>query len=113
MKRAERHHLKQNELQRLALLARQVYMERQRETTALLVGMVAVAAIAGGYFVWRERVQSRAHTLLAEAVVVQAARVVAPGTPAAAGTYPTERARLQAAVAKFKAAADAYPSTDA
>ncbi len=29
------------------------------------------------------------------------------------GTFPTERARLQAAVVKFKAAADAYPSTDA
>jgi TolA-binding protein len=113
MKRAERHHLKENELQRLALLTRRLYMERKRETTALMIGLFAIAAIAGGYFLWRERVESRAHAVLAEAIVVQDARVGAPGAPAAAGTYPTERARLQAAVAKFKAAADAYPSTDA
>jgi TolA-binding protein len=113
MKRAERHHLKENELQRLALTARHMYMDRKRETTALLVGVVALAAVAGGYFLWSERLQSRAHALLAEAIVVQDARVSPPGTPAAAGTYPTERARMQAAAAKFKAVADAYPSTDA
>jgi TolA-binding protein len=113
MKRAERHHLKENELQRLALAARHLYMDRKRETAALLAGVAALAVIAGGYFLWSERLQSRAHGLLAEAVVVQDARVSPPGTPAAAGTYPTERARMQAAVAKFKTAADAYPSTDA
>jgi TolA-binding protein len=113
MKRAERHHLKENELQRLALAARHIYVDRKRETTGLLVGVVVLAVIAGGYFLWSERLQSRAHALLAEAVVVQDARVSPPGTPAAAGTYPTERARMQAAAAKFKAAADAYPSTDA
>src|SRR5580704_4443389 len=110
MKRAERHHLKENELQRLAVLARRLYLEHQREGGALLVGAAVIAVIAGGYFVWHERVQSRAHALLADAVVVQDARVTAPGTPAAAGSYPTERARMQAAVTKFKAAADAYPS---
>src|ERR1700730_18151968 len=116
MKRAERHHLKENELQRLALAARHLYVDRKRETTALLVGVAVVAVIAGGYFLWSERLQSRAHALLAAAMVVQEARVSppgTPGTPAAAGSYPTERARMQAAAAKFKAAADAYPSTDA
>jgi TolA-binding protein len=116
MKRAERHHLKENELQRLALRARHLYVDRKRETTALLAALVAVTALAGGFFLWREHVQSRAHALLAEAIVVQDARVGPPGPPgtaAAAGAYPTERARLQAAAARFKAAADAYPSTDA
>jgi TolA-binding protein len=113
MKRAERHHLKENELQRMALLGRRLYVERKRETTSIMVGVVAIAVIAGGYFLWHEHLQSRAHDLLAEAIVVQDARVTAPGTPAAAGTYPTERARMQAAVTKFKAAADAYPATDA
>ena len=113
MKRAERHHLKENELQRLALAARHIYVDRKRETTALLVGVAVLAVIAGGYFLWSERLQSRAHALLAAAMVVQEARVSPPGTPAAAGSYPTERARMQAAAAKFKAAADAYPSTDA
>jgi tetratricopeptide (TPR) repeat protein len=113
MKRAERHHLKENELQRLAMTARRIYIDRKRETTGLLVGVVALAVIAGGYFLWSERLQSRAHALLAEAMVVQEARVSPPGTPAAAPAYSTERARMQAAAAKFKAVADAYPSTDA
>src|ERR1700680_3214244 len=113
MKRAERHHLKENELQRLALAARHIYTDRKRETTAVLAGGAVLAVIAGGYFLWRERRQSRAHALLAEAVVVQEPRVSPPATPAAAGSYPTERARMQAAVAKFKAAADADSPTDA
>jgi TolA-binding protein len=113
MKRAERHHLKENELQRMALLARRIYLERQREAMAILIGAVAIAAVAGGYFLWQDRLQSRAHALLADAIVVQDARITPPGTPGAAGSYPTERARMQAAVGKFKAAADAYPSTDA
>src|SRR3984893_14120451 len=112
MKRSERHHLKQNELQRLAMTARQVYADRKREATGLLAGVVSVAAIAGGYFLWSERLQSRAHALLAAAMVVQEARVSPPGTPAAAGSYPTERARMQAAAAKCEAAADPYPLTD-
>jgi TolA-binding protein len=37
----------------------------------------------------------------------------APGTPAGGIYFPTERERTQAAVTKFKVAADAYPSTDA
>ncbi len=104
--------MKENPLQRLAVQARQVYVERGRETTAAVVALVAVAIVGAGYFAWREHGQSRAHALLAEAIAVQDARVTAPGTPAAAGSYSTERARLQAAVAKFKVAADTYPSTD-
>jgi TolA-binding protein len=116
MKRTERRHLKENELQNFARQAREAIEARRRETTAI-VAVLAVAIVAGiAFFVWRERVQTRAHGLLAEAVTVQSARV---GPPAAAGaaagglTFPTERDRSQAALAKFKTAADAYPSTDA
>src|SRR5207253_9719775 len=70
-----------------------------------------------GYFTWHQHVESRAHAMLAEALIVQTARVgppAAPGTAAAGSlTYPTERERAQAALTKFKTAADAYPSTDA
>ena len=113
MKRAERHHLKENELQRFAIQAREAIEERRREATAIVIGVVVVAAAAAGYFVWREHVQSQAHALLADALAVQEARIAVAGTPAAPGTYPTTRARLEVAVVKFKAAADAYPSTDA
>ena len=37
----------------------------------------------------------------------------APGQPAGGLYFPTERERAQAALTKFKVAADAYPSTDA
>jgi len=113
MKRAERHHLKENELRRLAVQARGLYDDRRREATGFLIGAIVLAVAAAGYFMWREHVQSRAHALLADALAVREARIAVAGTPATPGTYPTERARLEAAVVKFKAAADAYPSTDA
>ena len=118
MKRTERHHLKENELELLTRQARETIAARQKEVKAGLVILAIVGVAALAYFLWRERVESRAHALLADAIVVQDARVVppaAPGTPPpqTAGTYPTEQAKLEAALVKFKAAADAYPSTDA
>jgi TolA-binding protein len=119
MKRTERRHLKENELQTFARGTRERLEGRRRESTAIVAVLVVVGAIAIGYFAWRERVQTRAHALLADAVTVQAARVGPPpaaGTPAAnAGglSFPTERERAQAVLTKFKIAADAYPSTDA
>src|SRR5437762_367148 len=119
MKRTERKHLKEHELQRFAREARERFEDRKRESMALVVVIVVVAVIGIGFFAWRARVQSRAHALLADAVAVQAARVGPPpaaGTPAANSggpSFPTERERAQAALTKFKVAADAYPSTDA
>jgi TolA-binding protein len=116
MKRTERRHLKENELQNMARQARETFEARKRETTAIVAIVAVAVVVAIGYFVWRDRVQTRAHALLAEAVTVQGARV---GPPAAAGaaagglTFPTERERAQAALTKLKATADAYPSTDA
>jgi TolA-binding protein len=116
MKRTERHHLKANELGRFALQARETMEARKREVTAAIVAVVVIVAAAIGYLAWRERVQSRAHALLAEALAVQGARVgppAAPGTPSPSLSFPTERERAQAALTKLKVAADAYPSTDA
>jgi TolA-binding protein len=113
MKRAERHHLKQNELERLTIQARQALLEGGPAVTRVLVGLLVVAIVGIGYYAWRGHVQSRAHGLLAEAIATQEAPITTLGSTAAPGSYANERARLQAAVAKFKAAADAYPSTDA
>ena len=116
MKSKERHHLKENELRNLARRAGLTVSERRRETTGLIAIVVVVGALALGYFGWRGHVQTKAHALLADAMAVQDARVgppPAPGTPAGGLYFPTERERSQAALTKFKIAADAYPSTDA
>jgi TolA-binding protein len=116
MKRTERRHLKENELEVWTRQAREAVEGRRRETTMALAAIVVIGVVALGYFAWRERVQSQAHALLAEAVTVAETRVgapIAPGTPGAGPSFPTETERAKAALQKFKAAADAYPSTDA
>ena len=117
MKRTERHHLKDNVLATRILHVREVMEAHKREVTAAVIAIAVVGTIAIGYFVWRERTHTRAHALLAAAFIVRDARIAppeAPGAPAAAApTYPDERARAEAALGKFQAAADAYPSTDA
>jgi TolA-binding protein len=115
LKRTERRHLKNNELEQLAAQARGALEARKQETTYALVAVVIVAALAIGYFAWRDRTQNRAHGLLADAMEVSDARIgapAAPGTPNAGLSFPTERDRAQAALAKFKAVADRYPSSE-
>jgi TolA-binding protein len=117
MKRAERHHLKDNELARATATARQVVEERRNQLTIAGAVIAVVVAAAVGYFWWTGRVSARAHTLLADALAIDEARIgppPAPGSPApAAQSYETARARNQAALTKFKIVADEYPSTDA
>jgi len=115
MKRAERRHLKEDELQIIARRAREAIEGRSSRATAIVTAVVVVGAVALGYLAWRDRVQSRADAMLSEAMAVMETRVgapIAPGTPGAGPSFPSEPARAQAAFAKFKAAADAYPSTD-
>jgi tetratricopeptide (TPR) repeat protein len=116
MKRTERHHLKENELAHLARGAQQLIETQSRQVTMILIGVAVVAVILIGYLTWRGSVNSRAQSLLAEATMIETARVgppPAPGTPSQGLSYPNEREKLQAALTKFKAVADQYPSTDA
>ena len=117
MKRTERRHLKENELQIVARQTRELFEERRREVS-IGIGVLAVIAVVGiGYYAWHERVQAKAHTLLAEALAVRDARVGPPpaaGAPPIAGpSFATERERSQAALTKLKVVADTYPNTDA
>src|SRR5262245_57777862 len=117
MKRAERHHLKDNELARAAATARQVVEERSRQVTLIGVAIAVVATVVLGYVWWTGRVSTRAHTLLADALAVDEARIGPPpaaGSPAPAGlSFETVRAKNQAALTKFKIVADEYHSTNA
>jgi TolA-binding protein len=112
MKRTERRHLKENELQTLAREARERLESRGRETVAVVVIVAVIGVAAVGYFAWHERVQTRAAAMLADAVAVKDARIGPPGTQEQGLRFINERERAQAALTKFKAAADAYPSTD-
>jgi predicted negative regulator of RcsB-dependent stress response len=124
MKRKERQHLKENELAHSIESARDFLETRQRQITGVVVGVVVVAAAVIGFVVYRQQTQSRGSDLLAEAMVALNARVVPAGAtgednlPAAAtlgaiGTFSTEEAKLNAALPKLKAAADAYPDSAA
>lgn len=122
MKQSERQHLKDNEL---AILLGQANDWRQRNQKSVTLTVVIIAVVAVGvigFMAWRDRVDTAARQMLAEAMVVYEARVMAAPPPDATGnatpaaptpnTYPTEQAKLEAALPKFRAAAEAYPSTD-
>jgi TolA-binding protein len=121
MKSTERHKLKENEFAQTLARTREVVDQRRNEITTAVVAVVAAVVLVGGYFVWRTSRDSRAQNLLASALVVADAPVYtppppAPGSPAPIqppGTFRSDRERLDAAVPRLQAAADAYPDSEA
>ena len=117
MKSIERHKLKENDLARTVSQARDVLDARKRSIALGLAALVVALVAIGGYFWWRQTRDSRANELLASALAVYEAPVVplaapAPGSPAPLpqpGTFTTEQEKLQAALPKFREAADKYP----
>jgi len=117
MKHSEREHLKENEL------AKALASANQHRNQYLMIGgaVLAVLIVIAGYTTWRRNADNAVSGLLADAMVVYEAPVQAPIPPAEAGstaaptqapgTYPTERAKLEAALPKFLAAAEASPSS--
>jgi len=125
MKTTERHHLKDNPL---AIALGQAQSWAEKNSSTLLATVAAVVVIGGGvlgYTAWQTSVDNRARAALAAAMVIEEARVMPPGPPAGTtndpaaiggqlpGTYPNEKAKLEAALPKFQAAADAFPTNDA
>ncbi|MGH9314274.1 MAG: tetratricopeptide repeat protein [Vicinamibacterales bacterium] len=122
MKRSERHHLKENPLAHTLARASDVMTTRGREIGYAIVGILVLAAVIGGYVIWRGRIEASAGALLAAALTIAEAPVAPPATPPQPGatpqapppgSYPTEQAKLEAAVPKFLDVAARYPSTDA
>ena len=116
MKRTERRHLKENELAHLTAGATHVVQERGGQVLGIAVAIIVVIAGIGGYVAWQNRVEGRAHALLADAMVLEDARVgapQAPGTGASGPSFPTVRDKYQAMQQKFKVVADQYPSSEA
>jgi tetratricopeptide (TPR) repeat protein len=126
MKRKERHHLKENDLAQTIVAARDAIEQRRGLLTGVLLAVLLGAVVIGGIVVWQQEDDARAEQMLADAMVTFNARVIPPSaTPAqpgevpaaatlgATGSYATEAAKLNAALPKLKAAADAYPETEA
>jgi tetratricopeptide (TPR) repeat protein len=126
MKHSERQHLKDNELALALGQANDWRTRNQKQVMTAIVAVVLIAAAAIGFMMWRNSVDNNARAMLAEAMVVYEARVTPPTPAADAGgnaspaaptqppaTYPSERAKLEAALPKLMATADAYPSSDA
>lgn len=121
MKSTERHKLKENEFARTVTHAREVVEARKRDIGLMATVVAILLAAVVGYLWWQQNRNSTAAEGLAAAMAIHEAPVVpipapAPGSPPPVqqpGTYPTERAKLEAALPKFVEAADRYPSTDA
>jgi tetratricopeptide (TPR) repeat protein len=125
MKTTERHHLKDNELA-LALGQAQTWAGGNSRTLLTAIGAIVLVGVAVlGFMAYRNNTDNKARVMLAEAMVIEEARVMPAGPPPGTtndpnaiggqlpGTYPTEQAKLEAALPKFQAAADAYPSSEA
>jgi TolA-binding protein len=125
MKTKHRRELKENEVAQLVAASREFLEENGRRLAGAILALVAVAAVVFGFLSYRNRDQSRGQDLLAQAMVVLNTAVVPvnaetkPGdAPAAAsigakGTFSTETQKLNSAVPKLRAAADAYPDSAA
>ncbi len=125
MKTKHRHDLKENDLARIVGATREWIASHSQHLTAASLALLIVAGAVFGLVTWRNQQQSRGQDLLAAAMVVMNTAVVpvtnttTPGqAPAAAsigatGTFTTEAQKLNAALPKLRAAADAYPDTQA
>ena len=121
MKSTERHKLKENDFAHTVARTREMVDQRRTEVTTIAVAVIAVAVVVGGYFFWRTSRDGKSEAMLASALAVAEAPVYTPPPPAPGspppvqppGTFRTDRERLDAALPKLQAAADAYPNSDA
>ena len=118
MKRTERHHLKENEIAHWVLDLKGQFESNRNAITYGAIGLLVIAVAVFGTMAWRSMTASRSAALLAEAMTTAEAPVTPPvagekgGLPVQpTGTYPSERARFEAALPKFQAVVAAYPGS--
>jgi TolA-binding protein len=117
MKASERHHLKTNEVAEQIARLTQKLGEHSRQVAAAAAAVAMLAVAAGAYWAYRTRTLHEAGAALAGAMAILDAPVVPPPPPgstgpgAPAGSYPSEQARAEAALAAFRAAAERYAGT--
>jgi TolA-binding protein len=116
MKAQERHHLKQNDF--VATVARvSAWFVQNRDRVMMgAVAVVVVIVVGGGYLFWRKHTSDQASAMFGAAMAIVEAPIAPastlPGAGQTPGTYPTDKARQEAALAAFQQVATSYPSTD-
>jgi TolA-binding protein len=121
MKSTERHRLKENDFAHTVARTREMVDQRRNEVLVIVIAVIAVAVVIGGYLAWRASRDGKAQGMLASALAVSEAQVYTPPPPAPGspppvqppGTFRSERERLDAALPRLQAAADAYPDSEA
>ena len=117
MKSQERHHLKQNEVAQTTARVVETFAENRDRILTISVIVLLIVAVAGGYFYWRKRTADKASSMLGIAMSITQSQIVpaptVPGAAQAANTFPTDRARQEAALRAFQEVAATYPSTAA
>ena len=115
MKSEQRHQLKQNEFAATVGHVVQTVREDRRRIIGIVLAVVLVAGAIGAYFAWRQKGRNDAGALYASAVAVSQSAIApaptVPGATQAPGTFPSAKARSEAALAAFQNVAQTYPTS--
>jgi TolA-binding protein len=117
MKAQERHHLKQNEFAVTTAKLAGGFAEHRDRIAMASGAIVLIAVIGGGYFYFQKQKNDSASALFGAALRVEQSQVVPaptlPGATQQAGTFATEQAKNEAAIAAYQKVIDAYPNHNA
>ena len=117
MKAKERHELKQNDFAASTARVLEVASAQRGRLAAVGIGAVVVLALGGGMLYWMNGNANKAGALLGIAISTSQAQIAPastlPGATQVAGTYPTLKARSEAALSAYQSVISAYPSSDA
>jgi TolA-binding protein len=115
MKKQERQHLKQNEFVEGVAKITSWYQQNQDKATMIAGVVVLAVVLVAGYFWWQKRSTEQAGELMGVAMTVYQAPIVPPSSVPGAvqqpGSYPSEKARYEAALTAFEDVANHYGSS--
>jgi predicted negative regulator of RcsB-dependent stress response len=115
MKKQERHHLKQNEFVAGVASVTDWYQQHKNLVTGIVGAIVVAVVLTGSYVGWQNRSAERAGELMGVAMTIYQAPIVPPSSVPGAvqqpGSYPSEKARYEAALKAFEDVANSYGSS--